>query len=82
MGSDPCTELSNALRQNSTLEVLFVNGNALDEQGARKLAEALTVNKTLQHLGMGVSSLTSVLFMSFAMAATTARASFSSTPAR
>jgi hypothetical protein len=51
-GIDPACALaiSTALKTNTTLEFLNLEGNPIGDEGSRSLAEALKYNQTLQHL--------------------------------
>lgn len=49
-----CVHLAAALRQNTTLEQLVVNNNGLDFDAEQLLVQALTVNRTLNHLDLKV----------------------------
>lgn len=54
MPAHPCVSTAEAIKSNTTLEELLLNGNAIGDDGARHLMAALKSNNTLECLSLQV----------------------------
>jgi NLR family CARD domain-containing protein 3 len=51
IGLEGVKHLAAAIKENDTLEKLFLDGNNIGDEGAKYIAEMLAVNKSLQIIG-------------------------------